>query len=449
MKHPRISTFAMVVAALLAVGGLAQAGPSSSRMTPLVKAIARVRPAVVNIHSEKNVAPASGPFTNVAATPNRLSGMGTGVVVDARGYVVTNYHVIEDVSSIRVTLWDGSTYSAQIVSHDPGTDLALLRIHPRKRLQTMPFGSSDDLMLGETVIAIGNAYGYENTITRGIISELHRDVRLSDHQAYRDLIQTDASINPGNSGGPLINADGEMIGLNVAIRAGAQCIGFAIPVREVIHVVAKLMSVERVGQVWHGLELQPADLDDTKPGKVIIKRITSSSPADKAAIRVGDRLLSVDNESVNTPIDLERILLDRRPYDKIEVTLARGHRQVTTTLVLEPTPSQKDRPGEYVWRHLGVRLRQQSGDSDIKQISRQLRGGMRILEIEEHSPCDRAGMQVGDVLVGLHHWETLSLDNVLYVISRSNKQSLNPVRFFVVRNGQIQRGWLQIPETSN
>jgi serine protease Do len=151
--------------------------------------------------------------------------MGTGVVVDARGYVVTNYHVVEGVRRIEVTLASGKTTSASLVSHDPRTDLAVIKVEHDSPLPVITIGTSSDLMIGETVLALGNAYGYEHTVTRGIVSALHRDVEVSRTQRYDDLIQTDASINPGNSGGPLLNINGEMIGINVAVRAGAQGIG--------------------------------------------------------------------------------------------------------------------------------------------------------------------------------------------------------------------------------
>ena len=156
--------------------------------------------------------------------------MGTGTIVDERGYILTNYHVVSDVRRIEVTLDDGRGCTAELVAYDAAADLAVIKIPAPKPLPVIRIGTSSDLMEGESVIALGNAFGYEQTVTRGIISALGRDVQVSDTQAYDDLIQTDASINPGNSGGPLLNIDGEMIGVNVAVRAGAQGIGFAIPI---------------------------------------------------------------------------------------------------------------------------------------------------------------------------------------------------------------------------
>src|SRR5438445_4675015 len=224
------------------------------RRTPVVEAVDRVRAAVVNIHSERTVmGPASEELFSLSPSQNRINGMGTGVLVDPRGYIVTNHHVVEDVHVIRVRLGDGSTYSARVLARDPDGDLALLKIDAGRPLPVMPLGTGKDLMVGETVIAIGNAYGYEHTVTVGVVSALKRDVVLNKEISYKGLIQTDASINPGNSGGPLLNINGEMVGINVAIRAGAQGISFAIPVDSMISAVADMMSIRKRQGLWHGL----------------------------------------------------------------------------------------------------------------------------------------------------------------------------------------------------
>jgi serine protease Do len=208
---------------------------SQQRMTPVVTAVRLARPSVVSIRGEKTaVDPDSA--RDDSDTPRHVNGMGTGTIVDERGYVLTNYHVVSDVRRIEVTLDDGRQYTAELVASDAAADLAVIKIPAPKPLPVIRLGTSSDLMDGESVIALGNAFGYEQTVTRGIISALGRDVQVSDTQSYDDLIQTDASINPGNSGGPLLNIDGEMIGVNVAVRAGAQGIGFAIPIDSALNV---------------------------------------------------------------------------------------------------------------------------------------------------------------------------------------------------------------------
>ena len=210
-----------------------------------------------------------------------------------------------------VQLVDGTVYPARVLQYDPVMDLALVKVEPTRPLRAIAIGASNDLMIGETVITIGNAFGYENTVSVGIVSALHRDVTLSDEQVYRNLIQTDASINPGNSGGPLINVNGELIGINVAVRAGAQGIGFALPIDEVKKVAAEMMSTRRIASTWHGLVV-----DDVSRGgqrAVVITQIQSGSPAESAGFKTGDELMRVGDLPVSSMIDLERGLLDSRP----------------------------------------------------------------------------------------------------------------------------------------
>lgn len=375
-----------------------------------------------------------------------MSGMGTGVIIDPRGYIVTNYHVIEDVSSLRVTLVDGATYAGEVLAHDPQSDLALVKIEPLTPLTVMPMGTAEDLMHGETVVAIGNAYGYEHTVTQGIVSELHRDVRLSETQAYRNLIQTDASINPGNSGGPLINIDGEMIGLNVAIRAGAQGIGFAIPVEDVKHVAAKLLDTRKLRGIWHGISYRAAANNESQKGKVVIKRAESGSPAEAAGLQSGDRLISVGDMPIEAEYDVERAFLDKGPTEEIVVLVARGKQERRCRMMLQAPSARETDSEDWVWRRLGLRFHSDVVSAkEVRQVSAQLNGGLRITDVAENGAVSKAGIKSGDILVGLHQWETLNPQSVAYVLRQPQIEQLNPIRFFVIRNSQIQRGWLTVP----
>ncbi|MCA9228796.1 MAG: trypsin-like peptidase domain-containing protein, partial [Planctomycetales bacterium] len=188
---------------ILAIGVLASMTPAEAsplRRTPIVAAVQNAAPSVVSIHGRKMLM--SPDHYAPTDTGKEVKGMGTGVVIDPRGYIITNFHVVDGVERIHVTLEDRRTTVARLIERDPTTDLAVIKIDMPDPLPVIPTGTSADLMCGETVIAIGNAYGYEFTVTRGIVSALHRTVQVSDEQQYRDLIQTDASINPGNSGGP-------------------------------------------------------------------------------------------------------------------------------------------------------------------------------------------------------------------------------------------------------
>jgi len=406
-----------------------------------VAAIDRVKAAVVNIHSERTVQASAEPFTN----SNRINGMGTGIVIDPRGYIVTNQHVVEDVNLLRIRLVDGSTYNAQVVSRNPELDLALLKIDAPQPLATMPMGTASDLMVGETVIAIGNAYGYEHTVSKGIVSAIKRDVSLNKELSYKSLIQTDASINPGNSGGPLINIHGELVGVNVAIRAGAQGIGFAIPVDNMIRAVAEMFRLRRRGFCHDGLIYQDflERADDGIVRLVVVNRVETNSPGASAGIRPGDVLVKVGAVKIACSFDVERALLDRRGGDAVPVVLRRQNQEqhVELVLVSADRASAKQTPLELVWSKLGMHLAPIATEQ-VARINRQLHGGLEVTAVHSESAAAKAGIRKGDILVGLHQWETLTLDNVLYVLNHPDWSNFQPLSFYIVRGGQVRRGWL-------
>ena len=299
-------------------------------MTPIVKAVQGAKDSIVNIHGQKTLG--AGEDASVRGdTPRRVNGMGTGVVIDERGYIITNFHVVDGVQKIEVTLADGTTYIAQLLSRDPVADLAIIKIEAPSKLAVITIGTSSDLMVGESVIAVGNAYGYENTVTRGIVSALHRSVQVNDTQGYDDLIQVDAAINPGNSGGPLLNIDGEMIGINVAVRAGAQGIGFAIPADKAMGVAAKLLSVERLDKHWHGIVVR--DAETAEPG-VVVSSVDKESPAAQVGLKSGDVITAVGTQEVIRPLDLERALLGRKTGEAVPLIVRRNDQSVKLTLTL-------------------------------------------------------------------------------------------------------------------
>ncbi|HEX8202893.1 MAG TPA: trypsin-like peptidase domain-containing protein, partial [Isosphaeraceae bacterium] len=281
------------------LAGPASCGAGSLRRTPVVEAVQRVQPSVVSITSEKKAASASRwPFTAEENQRPRVSGMGTGVILDGRGYILTNQHVVDKVQGIEVHLADGSSYPARLIQQDPVMDLAILRVDAGRELPAIPLGTSADLLVGEPVITIGNAFGYENTTSVGIVSALKRNVTLSDEQVYRNLIQTDAGINPGNSGGPLINIDGELIGINVATRAGAQGIGFALPIDDVKRVAAEMISTRRLAGTWHGLVA--GERRDGEARRVLVAEVQPGSPAEAVGVRPGDCVVRVGELRVTT-----------------------------------------------------------------------------------------------------------------------------------------------------
>jgi serine protease Do len=461
--HRTLGSAVLLCAAIGIFASIAPAAPGNPRRTAVVEVVERLRGAVVNIHSERSV---RGPTTEElfahAPPQNRVNGMGTGIIIDPRGYIITNQHVVDDVSVIRVHLSDGSTHSARVLIRDHDSDLALVKIDVGRPLPTMPIGTSSDVLVGETVIAIGNAYGYEHSVTVGIVSAIKRDVTLNKEISYKSLIQTDASINPGNSGGPLLNINGELIGVNVAIRAGAQGIGFAIPVDNAIRVAADMLSVRKRNGTWHGLVcrdvVKTTDAGDSgsqtsasrsqegEPSPLVrtllVERAEPGSPAVRAGVQVGDVLTQVGDLSVCCGLDLERALLDRAAGDKVPVVLNRKGKEQRVELVLQSVEQPALPAADLVWRKLGVRLSAVHAEL-VSRNNSQLHGGLAVVDVNPEGAAAKAGIQRGDILVGLHQWETVNLDNVAFVLNHHDLPSFNPLRFFVLRSGLVLHGWIQ------
>ena len=417
------------VALLVAFGAAATSPATEMRRTAIVQAIESQRDAVVNIHGQKVVGE-----EEPGVEARRVNGMGTGCIVDPRGYVVTNFHVVEGVRRIEVTLSDGRTTSATLVSHDPRTDLAVIKIPADEPLPVVTIGTSSDLMIGETVLALGNAYGYEHTVTRGIVSALHRDVEVSRTQRYDDLIQTDASINPGNSGGPLLNVNGEVIGINVAVRAGAQGIGFAIPIDHVLDVATRLMSVERVDQTWHGIVARGGG-----ESGAVVETVHGESPAASVGVRAGDVITRIGDVRVVRPFDIERALLGRKAGDAVSVTVVRAGAEESLTLPLAAMRRADVPIEERCWKELGVRV-QPVPAAKVQKLQSRYRGGLAVTEVRSGGPAAEQGIREGDILVGLHVWETIAPDNVSYILDKAGEEHLNPIKFYVLRGRETLFG---------
>ena len=399
----------LTVAACMATAPLAAPARAAgaSRMTPIVEAVRQASPAVVNIQGQKSIADPAADGRAVGAT-REVNGMGSGVVIDPRGYILTNLHVVDGVRQINVTLPVGTAYVAQLLARDAETDLAVIRIRTPQPLATIHLGRADDLMVGETVVAVGNAFGYENTVSSGIVSALHRNVQVNETQQYLDLIQTDASINPGNSGGPLLNIDGEMVGLNVAVRAGAQGIGFAIPVDKALDVATRMMSIERLENHVHGIT--PLAIDGPG-GPVTVARIDRDSPAAECGLQRGDELRQIGTTAIQRPLDVERALLGRRPGESIPVLVRRNGVDVELDLALadrggastavaaaQPGASSTAEPRgafqEATWTTFGLVL-QEEPVSTLRARGLPLQGGMRVVSVRAGQLGRAAGRGAG------------------------------------------------------
>jgi serine protease Do len=294
------------------------------RETPISKAVKKVMPSVVSIKTEKN------------NSWGKKDGIGTGVVVDERGYVVTNRHVINGAVRILVVLQDKTEVSVQPVLEDAQNDLAILKLPAGKTYRATSFGPGSDVELGETVIAIGHPYGYTNTVTTGIISSLGREITMPGGERLTNLIQHSACINPGNSGGPLININGELIGINVALREGAQGIAFALNADSVQKVLSRHLSANKLSQVQHGLVVKENVVSPEGQGRqqVVIEKVASASPAGEAGLKSGDVIVKLAGRTVTNRFDVERAFWAYKAGDKVEATVIRAGHETSLALTL-------------------------------------------------------------------------------------------------------------------
>ncbi len=307
-----------LLAALLWLAPLGAASENNPypRRNHIVEAVEKTKESIVTVK---------------VARPNAKDTVGTGVVIDGRGYIVTNRHVVGTSQNVRVRLYGGTELPAQIVWADPAFDLAVLRIDTTKKLQELRLAPAEDLMVGETVIAVGHPFGYTNTVSTGIISALGREITMPSGDTLKGLIQTNASINPGNSGGPLLNINGELIGINVALRDGAQGIAFAINAGTVQNALIKHLSSAKIAGVNHGLSYKEEVLGETGDRQRVV---VASSKGISPEIHNGDVLLAIGEAKVANAFDVERALWDNHAGDKVNLKVVRQGQELNVTLVL-------------------------------------------------------------------------------------------------------------------
>ena len=329
---------------------VAESTLTARRRTAITEAVARVAPTVVTVQTEV-VDRSSDPFEVFGGTNERVPpGLGSGFIVRADGVIVTNAHVVAGANSISVAMRDGTTYPARLLGKDETNDLAVLKIDA-KGLPIAPLGQSDDLIIGEWVIAIGNPYGFllgnsEPSVTVGVISGTGRNLvaRSQGSAIYVDMIQTDASINPGNSGGPLVNALGDIVGMNSSIfspSGGSIGLGFAIPVNRVKHVTEDLLAHGTVRRPWIGLKPEiPAGQNQRESLRsgVVVGAVVPGSPADKAGIRRGDLLIRSRSRVIRNAFDWEAELLDLRVGDQVPLVVKRASRELPVTVTIADLP---------------------------------------------------------------------------------------------------------------
>jgi serine protease Do len=319
----------VVVCSVICGGAGTEARGQYSRRTPIVEAVQKTRDSIVAVKAEKK------------GSWGRKETGGTGVIVDERGYVVTNSHVVASADRILVSLADGSEVAATIVTEDARHDLAILHLSTTRKLQALGFGTSSDLMVGETVIAIGHPFGYANTVSTGIVSGLGREITMPGGEVMRDLIQTNASINPGNSGGPLLNINGELIGINVAVREGAQGIAFALSADMVQQTLSKHLSSAKVAGVSHGISVSERTVEEVGPGRQQVVVQDATGAAASAGLRRGDAIIRVADRAVFNRLDVERAVWDCKAGEHVAVKVLRDGKVMSVNLTLEKAVEQE------------------------------------------------------------------------------------------------------------
>ena len=377
------------------------------RNTAPVRVVKAAGPAVVNITTEQIVQRHSS-FGTFGRDPyfdrffrdffeprgaQKVQSLGSGVVIDERGHILTNEHVIARADRIRVTMADGREFDATVLGADPNNDIAVLRAETDKKLPWVAPASSRDLMVGEPVIAIGNPFGLSNSVTTGVISAVNRSIR-TEHRTFHGFLQTDASINPGTSGGPLLNAAGELIGINTAVYGGGQGIGFAIPIDVANRVVAELIAHGEVSPVWLGLEFQDLtptlrealDLDSDGNG-ALVNRVRRKSPAEKAGIERGDVVTHVEKRPVHSAHEFFEMLESVTMNQELQFDLLREGSPLQLSLRAEEIPS--DLVAQLADELLGLKL-----ELD--------RGVFVVTAVRTNSGAARTGILAGDLVLGIN-----------------------------------------------
>ncbi len=379
---------------------------SASRRTPIVVVAHNVLPSVVNIQTEATIRrraadPFSDPFGFFGGTERSYTSqsLGSGFVWSNDGIIVTNNHVVEGASRITVNFNDGTQVPAKLLGVDPDSDLAVLRVEG-KNYTAAPVGSSGDLMIGETVVAVGNPFGLSGTVTTGVVSALGRSVPSQEQgRTFTDFIQTDASINPGNSGGPLLNIEGKVIGINVAIYAQAQGIGFAIPVDRARKVIQDLLRFGEVHAAWIGAvtaTLTPEEAKrlghETQRG-ALVARVFTDSPAARAGLKAGDVITSVAGKPVDSREAFSTYTATIPTAQSLPLTVDRGgsSRNVNITPV--------DPPGG-----LGLRILEEVAGLRVADENR----SVVIDQVLNGSRAEEIGLRAGDVIVGVNGTEISS-----------------------------------------
>jgi len=362
--------------------------------------------------------------------------LGSGFIIDKKGYIVTNNHVVENADEIQVRLKDGKQYDAEIVGRDSNTDIALIKINPEHELPVVELGNSEDLEVGQWVVAIGSPFGLEHTVTAGIVSAKGRVIGSGP---YDDFIQTDASINPGNSGGPLLNLNGRVIGINTAIIAGGQGIGFAIPIDLAKGIIEQLKQSGEVIRGWLGVAIQDLSKElseyygiEQNQG-ILVTEVFPGDPAAKAGIRPEDIIIEINAKPITTSRELTRVIADAGVGDTVRIKVLRNSTEKTFDVKVAKREDSK----------LALKSLKQSQENElgirVSEITPEIANrfniseseGIIIIGIEPGSKGQEAGAQPGDIIREVNHTFIKTVDQYTEIIE--NIPEGNPVNMFIRR----------------
>jgi serine protease Do len=364
--------------------------------------------------------------------------LGSGFLIDDQGFIVTNNHVVENADQIKVRLYDETEYDAKIVGRDPKTDIALIRIENNGGdLQPLKLGNSDALPVGSWVVAIGSPFGLEQTVTAGIVSAKGRIIGSGP---YDDFIQTDASINPGNSGGPLLNLEGEVVGINTAIVASGQGIGFAIPINLADGIIAQLKDTGEVSRGWLGVGIQNLTPElseyygiDRKEG-VLVTQVYEGDPADEAGIKEGDIIVGIDGQEIKTSRELSRMVAEAGVGSKLKIALMREGREKTVRVKLAKRPDQEPTLARGETRSDGLGMQVRDIDAQMAEqlgVSPEQRGVV-VVQLDPESRTAQAGVRRGDIIIEINRE---AIDNLKDYQARTSKIDKGDTVQMLLRRG--------------
>jgi serine protease Do len=424
-RRMRVRTVLLVLVAATAARGV-----DPRRVTPAVEVVREQGDAVVNVSATHVVESRGGLWEGFFDAPRRATSnsVGSGAIVHSSGYVLTNAHVVARASELDVLLRDGRRFPASLVAQLPDDDVAVVKIDvpPGTKLPTVRLGRSDDLMVGETVIAIGNPVGLQNSVTAGILSAVDRSFDVGRGVRFEGVLQIDAAINPGNSGGPLFNAVGEMIGVNTAIRGDAQNVGFAIPIDRVKALLPRLLAVESRGRARLGLSI-----GGEAPGRgVVVGAVEKGAPADRAGLQPGMVIAGVAGRPTLSVVDALVALLEQpvgRPF-VVRVVLPEGTID-EVKLALEERP--KPDGAQLARARLGVGL-QELDAARAATVGLRRGAGLLVVDVDKRGPAAAVGLQAGDLIVRVGPYGVKTLDQLGVVLEQAasgTRVGLRVVRF--------------------